>query len=57
MTELWAKNVCPYMGMHPNFDLIMAPECPKCNIFTWDLFYMINRHKLHITAKVELSNY
>ena len=57
MTESWAKNVCPFMGAHPYFDLIMAPECPKCNIFTWDLVYMINRHKLHITAKVELSNY
>ena len=29
MTKLWTKNVCPYMDASPNFDLIMAPECPK----------------------------
>ena len=33
MTELWAINVCPYMGMHPYFDLIMSTECLKYNIF------------------------
>ena len=33
MTKLWTKNVCPYMDASPNFDLIMAPECPKYNIF------------------------
>ena len=48
ITELWAKNVCPYMGVHPIFDYILALKWSNFNIFTWDLFYMINRHKLHI---------
>ena len=50
MTELRAKNVCPYMGAHPIFDYILALKWSNFNIFTWDLFYMINMHKLHITV-------
>ena len=57
LTELRAKTVCPYMGGGPYFDLIMATECPKYNIFWWNLFYMLDRHKLHIIAKYQLSNY
>ena len=48
MTELWAKNVCPYMARVPYFDYILAVELANFNIFTWDLFYMISSHKLHI---------
>ena len=57
MTELWAKNVCPYMARVPYFDYILAVELANFNIFTWDLFYMISSHKLHIIAKLQLSNY
>ena len=57
MTELWAKNVCPYMVTRPIFDYILALEWANFNIFTWDLFYMIDMHKLHLIAKLELSNY
>ena len=57
MTELWAKNVCPYMARAPYFDYILAVELANFNIFTWDLFYMISSHKLHIIAKLQLSNY
>ena len=39
------------MGMNPYFDLIMSTEYLKYNIFVWNLFYMINRRKLHIIAK------
>ena len=57
MTELWAKNVCPYMARVPYFDYILAVELANFNIFTWDLFYTISSHKLHIIAKLQLSNY
>ena len=51
MTELWAKNVCPYMVAHPIFDYILALKWANTNIFTWDLFYMINMHKVHIIGE------
>ena len=36
------------MSMYPYFDLFMSTECPKYNIFSWNLFRMISKHKLHI---------
>ena len=57
MTKLWTKNVCPYMARAPYFDYVLAVELANFNIFTWDLFYMISSHKLHIIGKLQLSNY
>ena len=55
MTELWAKNACPYMGASTIFDYILALKLANFNIFTWDLFYMIHRHETHIIAKLEVD--
>ena len=55
MTELWAKNACPYMGASTIFDYILALKWANFNIFTWDLFYMIDRHETHIFAKLEVD--
>ena len=33
MIQLWTIYVCPYMGLHPYFDIIMSTECPKYDIF------------------------
>ena len=61
MTELWCvgkKRMPIYMARVPYFDYILAVELANFNIFTWDLFYMISSHKLHIIiAKLQLSNY
>ena len=43
------------MATRPIFDYILALEWANFNIFTWDLFYMIDMHKLHLIAKLELS--
>jgi len=55
MTELWAKNACPYMGADAIFDYILALKWANFNIFTWDLFYMIHRHETHIIAKLQVD--
>ena len=55
MTELWAKNACPYMGADAIFDYILALKWANFNIFTWDLFYMIYTHKRHIIAKLQVD--
>ena len=57
LTELWHQYACPYMGAHAKFDLLIAPDWPNYNIFWWNLFYMINRHKLHIIVEQELCIY
>ena len=51
MTEIWAKNVCPYMGTRTIFNYILALEWANFHIFAWELFYMIDRHETHIIAK------
>ena len=45
------------MGATPYFDIIMPAKCPNFNTFGWNLFYMINRPKLHIDAKLEVYKY
>ena len=55
MTELWAKNACPYMGADAIFDYILALKWANFNIFTWDLFYMIYTHKRYIIAKLQVD--
>ena len=37
------------MVAQPNFDYILALEWANFNICTWDLFYMIDMHKLYNT--------
>ena len=46
-----------YMGAHAKFDILIAPDWPNYNIFGWDLFFMIKRHKLHIIVEQELCIY
>ena len=57
LTELWHQYACPYMGAHAKFDFLIAPDWPNYNSFWWNLFYMINRHKLHIIVEQELCIY
>ena len=61
LTELWHlmsyMGARPYMGARTKLDLLNAPDWPNCNIFWWNLFYMINRHKLHIIIELELFIY
>ena len=61
LTELWHlmsyMGARPYMGARTKLDLLNAPDWPNCNIFWWNLFYMINRHKLHIIVELELFIY
>ena len=47
MTELWALTRCPNMGADTILALKSALKWANINIFQWDLFYMISRHKLH----------
>ena len=47
MTELWAKNACPYMGARTIFDYNSALKWANFNIFAWNLFYMMHRHETH----------
>ena len=47
MTELWAKNTCPYMGARTILDYNSALKWVDFNIFAWNLFYKIHRHKTH----------
>ena len=52
------KNVCPYMGATPYFDIIMPAKCPNFNLFGQNLFYMINRPKIHyVNAKLQVYKY
>ena len=52
MTELWAKNACPYIGALTILDYNSALKWANFNIFARNLFYMIYRHKTHIIAKL-----
>ena len=56
MTELWAKNACPYMGADANPDYTPAPKWTNLNTLTWDPLYMIYTHKRHTIAKPQVED-
>ena len=55
MTKLRAKTCMPARARNAVFGHYLAIKCPNFNIFVSDLFYMINKHKVHVIAKLQLN--
>ena len=52
MTELWPKNVCPYMGICAEIGHFWPISWPNINIFERNQFYMIITTVLHVLCSL-----